>query len=978
MQQITAKLYRPGDSSYTGTAWLCSRSHALTAAHCVGDRAKKILYPGTFVLKFMNGERVEAVVEEGNYDFDLDAALLRIKGELSAQVQINCGRLPAYDPWPPRSEVWSAYGFPVGNPSGMDISGFITSPSGNVSGHPAYQLYCDQGGYGALKGTSGAAIRYEKMVVGLIRWAPKAFKQGVIYASPLNLIAAKLPMMENILIANAKAALAEFAPNLLLPKTVNDILVRRAVDKELIGRNTPQAAGAGRHNLLKQQTAFIDRVELDRVVNLLRGNVMLLTLVGESGVGKTRLSRAASKILVDYNAFRDGVFFVSMSALKDHKKVAREIANTLGIKEAQEFSFEKSLKLYLGDKQMLLVIDGFEHLMRAGSLFAELLGACPGVKILVTSREPLGLTDEEVLNVGPLLLPSADAGLDLHKLRRSPAVALFEARAGEVDEDFKLTTENCELVAGICRALSGHPMAIELVAAQATTQEDLAEVYEKVNSASTAQLEDTLQVAIEWAYGHLDPKDRSILKRLSVFVGNFTKQAAEDVCRDLGNSPEAVGGRLEELSRKCLLQEELSPNLKPRYRMLQNIHEYCLKRSDARGELASAQRSHASFYLALAKKAEARITLLTSEERKEWLDLLENELDDIRAALKWALDTKEGRDLGLQLAASLFWFWNLRGYLTEGREHVAAVLRRAGAGASAKDRAKALYAVGGLSFLRGDYAEARGWLEESVGLWREVGNKRRLAYALVVLGMVALEQGHPEEGRRYEEESVSIFKEVDDTWGLALALNDLGNMLNEPGNMDLAQAYYRQSLALWRELEDKWGYSLTLCNMGHLALRQDDHLTARELQLEALAIRRAEGDQWGFAESLRRLGSVFAAQGDYIEAAKLHYDSLVLHQQVGRTQLISECLEALAEVAVKLKQPLRAAELYGAGEAIRSKTMAGLTRIVYNTCVEEARSAAKADAALDEFDRAWARGKRLNIDQAVARTAEYVKEWTQS
>lgn len=984
MEQLTAKLYHSGDESYRGTAWLCSGQYALTAAHCVGDRERQVLDAGPFRLMFMNGEEVAAELMEDNCDFNLDVAMLRIThGTLPDNVEIICGRLPAYTPWPPRSETWSAYGYPVGNESGMELSGFITSPNGNVEGQPAYQLLCDQGGYGELEGTSGAAVRHGKIVVGLIRWAPTAFKQSVIYASPLHIIAEKLPVMENILAVNFKAALAQLAPNLLSPRTINDTSARPTIKRELIGRNTPHAAGASSHNLPEQKTAFINRKELDEVTKRLSlSDVQLLTLVGLGGTGKTRLALEAGTALVQHNAFRDGIFLVDMATVKDPEKVAREIANTLGIKEAQNLSFVESLKLYLGDKQMLLIIDNFEQVLPAAPLFTELLSVCKELKVLITSQQPLGVNGEEVLQIGPLVLPpEPPQGLSWQDLKEVAAVKLFEKRAQEVNKKFKLTTQNAPLIAGICRALGGLPMAIEIVAAQAGAQVDLQKALEKVAAATKGDALDQTQKAVEFAYGKLNTEEQTLLRRLSLFVGSFNRMTAEHVFRDVIDSPEAVKQILDSLSRKCLLQEEWSRNQKVSYRILQKIKDYCLNQLEASGEAAAALRNHARFFLQRAKRAEARMTVLTSQERKEWLNFLEKELDDIRAVLRWAFETEGGGGLGLQLAASLFWFWNLRGYLTEGREHLVAALKQTDETLSASDRAKALYAAGGLAFLRGDFKEARDELEESVMLWRRVGNKRRLGYSLIILGMVALHQGRPEEGREYEEESVRIFEEVDDPWGLALSLNDLGNVLNETGNTEQGQLHYERSLALWRELDDKWGYSLTLGNMGQLALWNGNYIVARELQLQALSIRRAEGDHWGFAESLRRLGNVFITQNDYVQAAKLHYDSLVLHQQLGRKQLIAECLEDLAWVAVKLNQTLRAAELFGAGEAIRGDTLSSLTpskRKEYNERVEGARAQARATATFAEFLPAWERGSKLSIEQGVGRATQYVKEWTAS
>lgn len=983
MKKLSAKIYHSDPDIYAGTAWLCSCDYVLTAAHCVGDREAGVLYPGPFRLVFSDGREAEAEVVDGNYDFELDAALLRItSGEVPEEDKPPCGRLPDFDPWPIGTDAlgWEAYGFPAAKPSGMKVDGTIVTPDGDVDNSPAIQLNCTQGGLGSLQGTSGAAVLYQNraikrnLIVGLVRWAPPDLEQSVMYATPLNLIAEKFPEMENILNENFKAAVAQYAPDLLTPRIIRGEDATRG--RRVSGRPIPS-------NLPEHQTSFVGRKEEVRDVTaaLWGGPTRLLSLVGESGLGKTRIAHKVGEELLRWRAFKDGIFFTSLSGVHDPGKVAYEIANTLGVKESDDFSFVDSLKLFLRDKQMLLILDPFEHVLPASKFIPSLLDGCPELKILVTTRQLLQLPGEAAFHIEPMRLP-ADAArkLPFHRIKETAAVKLFRARAWEAGNNFNLTTENTGAIAEICDALGGLPLAIELIASQSGEATDFGEVLRHVRETAAGGLDEKLEAAIRFAYGRLVQNERALLKRLSIFVGGFGVEEAEAMCQAQDLAGEDIKAAIPSLRRKCLLLEEKSAGGRSRFRMLQKIQEFCLEQLKVSGEATAMRRSHAAFYLRLAKKAEVRMTGLTSAERAAWVERLERELDDIRAILKWSLDESVNKDLGLQLAGSLFWFWNLRGYFSEGYSWLSKALSDPRPPDRPEGISRGLYAAGGLSFLMGDYEQARPLLEESVRLWRQLGNKRRLGYSLIILGMVALNEGELDEARRHEEESVALFKEVDDKWGLALSLNDLGNVCSEGGDADLGLLCYKQSLALWSELEDKWGYSLTLSNMGQLAYWKGNSLTARELQVEALAIRRAEGYEWGVAESLRRLGTVCVAQNNYVQAARLYYDSLALHQRLGRKQLIAECLTDLAWVATKVGQPLRAALLYGVAEAIRSNIHVRLSpskEADFRRQIGEARAAVEALLSMAEFEAAWAEGRALSIEQATNFATEYAIEWTE-
>lgn len=993
MNNLSARISRP-DVPGHGTAWLCSCEFALTAAHCVADIDNKVLYEGPFRLEFPNGQEAWCEVVEENYDFTLDAALLRVVGgEVPGEVKLLCGRLPLRDPWPmgPDAVWWEAFGFPEAKDDGMKILGTITMPDGTVKGAPAIELDCPRGVLGSLEGTSGAAVLYQNrtinknLIVGLVRWAPPATNQLVIYASPLNLIAEKLPELQKILDENFKAAmetiLAEqdkeaannYTPYLLASRDAS------AVGREWSGLDDARPIP---HNLPTPQTQFFGRKQknLKDLVKLMQEpSVRLLTLTGESGTGKTRTALEIGDELRQSRSFKDGIFFIDLTTVSDQKRVGYEVASTLGIKEPHDLTFTDSLKLFLRDRQLLLILDSFEHVLPVAPFISILLESCPGLKVLVTSTGKLQLEEEVSREIKLMRLPAGAVDqLPHNRLREELPLKLFRARARDAVHNFTLTPDNTKTIALICEEAGGLPMAIELIAAQTNAKTDFSQVLRQLGEAGAESIEAKLEAAIKFAYGGLSEPEKALLRRLSVFFGTFKTEDAQAVCQSQELPAEEIKKVLQALQRKCLLHAEQAKSGDLIYRMLQKIRDFGLKQLADSGEEPITRRNHAIFFLALAKKVDMRMTVLTSTERKVWMERLERRLDDLRAILEWSLRDETNKELGLQLAGSLFWFWNLEGYFREGARWLSRALSEPRAADRPEVVAQGLYAAGGLTFLMGDYNEARRLLEESVRMWKGLGNRRRVGYALIILGMVALNQGQIDEALRHEKDCVAIFKEVDDRWGLALSLNDLGNVYNEAGNREQGQHHYKQSLTIWNELEDKWGYSLTLGNMGQLAYWKGELLAARDMQAEALAIRRAEGYEWGTAESLRRLGMVCVAQNDYAQATTLYYHSLMLHKRLGRKQLIAEGLADLAWLATKVGQPLRAAQLYGAAESTRGvdAQLSPSKEDDLSRHMAEARALAAQLSVGEEFEKSLTEGKELTLQAAVNLAAEYAAQWS--
>jgi predicted ATPase/DNA-binding CsgD family transcriptional regulator len=587
----------------------------------------------------------------------------------------------------------------------------------------------------------------------------------------------------------------------------------------------------------------------------------------------------------------------------------------------------ESLKQHLRNRETLLVLDNFEQVLPAGPAVIELMAVAPGLKILVTSREPLHLRAERTFAVTPLPLPALDPLLQPERLASVPSVALFVRRAQAVNADFALTTRNAPAVARICVRLDGLPLAIELAAARSNvlTPEDILARLQGAPHTTPLQVlrwdaqdlpprHRTLHAAIDWSHDLLGSGEQALFRRLAVFVGGCTLEAAEAVC--------AYGlDLLSSLVDKSLVQVAQRGEDGRRFRLLETVRGYALERLAAGGELEELRERHAMYFLDLAERSDPA---LRGPDQISWLDRLEAEHDNLRAALTWWQLERASPELHLRLAGALYRFWWRRGHLSEGREWLARALAR-DAPVTEHARAKALNGAAVLAREQGDYAVASTLFEDSLAIYRALG----------------------------------------DGWGVANALSNLGGVAVFRGEHDLAEEILQESLALWREVGDRWGIAIALGIFGRLARRQGIIDRAEALHEQSISLFRDVGDTWGVARFLSSTAHLVCERGAYDRAAELWRKSLTLFRELGEKWGVAECLEGLARVAALSRAPSRSARLFGAAQALREIVGSPLPP-ADRRGYEHSLATVRGDLGERAFSTAWAEGRAMPLDQAVA------------
>jgi non-specific serine/threonine protein kinase len=738
---------------------------------------------------------------------------------------------------------------------------------------------------------------------------------------------------------------------------------------------------------------------------LMQSGARMLTLTGPGGTGKTRLAvQVASDLMAE---FAHGVWLVPLASINDPGLVASVIAQTLGLKESADLTLTEGLKDYLREKQMLLLLDNFEQIVAAGPLVAELLSACPKLKTLVTSRAALHLRWEHEFPVPPLAIPDL-LQTTPESLGQSPAVDLFIQRARAVRPEFALTQENARAVAEICARLDGLPLAIELAAARikVLTPQAIQQRLDRRLQLLTGGARDlparqqTIRNTITWSYDLLGESEKILFRRLAVFVGGFTLEATESVCNRGGELEPDTLDTVTSLVDKSLLRQKEQDDGEPRFTMLETIKEYGLEQLKSSGEAQTIRQAHTKFFLDLAQNAEHA---LTGANQKMWLDRLEMEHNNLRAALRQAAETGDA-ETGILLAGALWRFWLMRSHLSEGREWLATILAMT-EGEQTAARAKALIGAATLAQNQSDYDLARKLFEEGLMIYRELGDRSGVAASLTNLGWMAWRQGDYATARALSEEGLALHRESNKPEGIIPALNNLGWIAHYSGDFELAQSLFEECVSLWRNLGEKRDLAFSLTNLGRTTQKLGDTGRAAALLEEALALIRqigdrqliawascargtvaldegdqpsaetllesgreqfqAVGDLYGFAYALNLLGELRYAQGKLSQAKALFSESLSLRWALKDRPGTAETLERLAWVALSENQLKRAVRLMGAAESQRESLGARLGP-VERLEFERHSNAALAGLGQQAFAALWNEGRTIEPKQAVA------------
>jgi predicted ATPase/class 3 adenylate cyclase len=728
------------------------------------------------------------------------------------------------------------------------------------------------------------------------------------------------------------------------------------------------------NNLPVQLTSFVGRSrELTEIKQVL-STERLLTLTGPGGSGKTRLALQAAVEMIEH--FHDGVFFVALAPITDMALVPLAIAQSLTLTETPGRSIVDSLKDYLTNKLLLLILDNFEQVISSSSLVAELLMVCKELKIIVTSRERLHIGGEHEYPVLPLDMPNPTQMPSLDSLSQYSAVELFLQRAKAVKPDIRITNDTARAIAEICYRLDGLPLAIELAAARikVLSPRAMLDRMEHRLEFLTGGVRDlpkrqqTLRNTIAWSYDLLHEDEQRLFRRISVFVGGCTIEAVEAVTED-HPSQVSILDQLGSLLDKSLLQEVDGTNNEPRFVLLETLREFGWEQLEASGEQDTIRQRHASFYLVLAEQAEAS---LENVEQVQWMNQMEQEHDNLLAALEWSRTAEGaiagapngGTEMCLRLAGAMGFFWEARGYYSEGRERLAAILLTKVAQGRTAARARLLARSAELAYRQSDFLATSNFARESLAIYREVGDSQGMASALIKLGNAEVELGNYGTAAEYLEEALKIWREREDRHGTARALISYGWVALRSGNYPLAKARLEEALTISRESGDTRRIGFELAGLGEVALRQGNYQHATQLVEESLELRRLLGNKWGIGVSLGILGWIAMRGENWARAKVLLGESLKVRQEIGDLSGIAWCIERLAAVAQARGQKKKAVHLFGFGAVLRATIRSVIDpsdKAAYESKIRILRS----EFGKEGFAAMWEEGRALTLERAV-------------
>jgi predicted ATPase/class 3 adenylate cyclase len=733
------------------------------------------------------------------------------------------------------------------------------------------------------------------------------------------------------------------------------------------------------NNLPGQLTSFVGRERDLLAVRELLGRTRLLTLTGSGGTGKTRLAlQLAAGVLDDYG---DGVWLIELAALSDPALVPRTVATVLTLPGEPGLPLTDALIERLRSSRALLVMDNCEHVLSAvASLVETLLRACPDLRVLASSREGLNIPGEATYRVPSMSLPDAGDPTEPERLLESEAVRLFVERAHLYQPRFALTPENAGAVSQVCLRLDGIPLALELAAARLrslSVEEICARLDDRFRlltggSRTALPRQQTLRALIDWSYYLLSEPEQVLLRRLSVFRGGWTLEAAECVCSGIPIEEGAVLDVLTYLVEKSLVITEDQAG-STRYALLETVRQYAGDRLMECGEGVALRTRAAEFFVGLAERERLR---QYGPDQRASIDRVEADHDNLRAAAEWFVSEPGGVEMSLRLVGALIGVWVVRGHYQEGLARAVRALALPGADRYPHPRAQALAAAGLLCDNRGDLAAARAYYGEALELSRSLHDVTLAGRILNNLAVVARKQRHYAEGQQLAEEALRLFRQAGDRGRIAWLLANLSAQARLDGDLDLALARARESLALHREQDFAHGIAFSLHQVADVLLEQGDLSGSRAAGEESLQLFRHIGQEHGIASSTVKLAVLALREDDVPTARRLHLLGLEGYWRIGLRSDIEGQVRALAHLAAEEGTPQgarAAARFYGAAETLREAVGAGLSSGERDELEGDRRLLTEALGA-DLLQAEWAAGRRLTTDQAVGEVARHFAE----
>ncbi len=729
----------------------------------------------------------------------------------------------------------------------------------------------------------------------------------------------------------------------------------------------------GLTNFPVQLTSFIGRErEIDDVKRLLF-SAHMVTLTGAGGSGKTRLAFQIAESVT--GSFADGLRFVDLAPLREPALVPILVLEVLGLRLTADQPLLETLLGFLRTKQLLLILDNCEHLrVVCAQLAQELLSQSPGLRVLATSREPLGIAGETIFPVSALAWPELDTKLEdnLQDLMRFDAVRLFVERARAISPDFSLTPDNAQSTTDICRRLDGLPLALELASAWVNVL-TVQEINSRLNNrfallisgqhAGIDPRHHTLHAAIDWSYTLLTSDEQVLLRRLAVFTAGFNLDMAEVICCGDESEEEKTLDLISSLVRKSLVIANTIGRAQARYRLLETIREYSLEKLDEAGETRQLRDQHLGLFLARAEEAAPK---LNDAYQKLWLNWLEGERDNLRAAIDWALESDQ-IEVGLRIANSITRFWEIRGYVPEGLAWFERLLTQADESVSHVIRANSLVYASFLAMFLGNVSLARTYGRKAAALAEEAGDEGNpiLILALSSLASVARMEGDYQTSFNIGEQAIHLLRaSPGPSFYLGMSLLAQGDVAMELGRYDTSRLLLSESLAIAREAGDAFRIAHAINSLGDLARLEENYAEARAAYEESVVLLRDLAAQHDLASILRNLGCACLLLGEVERADALFRESLAAHQAEQNTSGMLECLIGLASVAVVRGLPAVSVRLFAAAVTLRGQRSASVwpaKRMEVAPYFDQA----KARLTAAEFQTEQSSGRAMSLEQAV-------------